>query len=257
MENSKKIGIGCLAYIVISAVVSLLILGFCALFPSLKSWSGVIVVLPLIAAIVYWYKNHVMNNYDNIREENTPIWYQARLPIAIALALSLLPSLFFGGFDNGTDSIATLQYKDKNEKWSEISIPVGEATEVAILVSDTTKIKLNGKERILKVASSAMKIFNIDTANTYIRTEVTYGKESDRANEKEDKSVVIKDEFFDVNADYVFKAPETIMTKRRSSNKTRTVVYRMKDLLKEMLPQMEGGAEEGDAPVPPPVEEKK
>jgi uncharacterized protein YxeA len=250
MENPQKIGIGCLTYIVSGLVITALSMGIVFLVPSLKSWVSIIVILPIIAGLVYWYKNHVMDSYDHVREEHTPWWYQARLPIAIGLAASLLPALLLGGlngafdgmssratvhFDNGTSAAVSLQYKDKDDKWSEISIPAGEAKELKIIVSDSTKISLNGKERILKVASSSDKIFNIDTANTYIRTEITYGKSESDKSEEDDKTQVIKDEFFDVNADHVFKAPETIYTKRRSGDKTRTVVYRMKDMLREMM----------------------
>jgi hypothetical protein len=261
MGTPMKFFLGFIAYF-ITNIVGRLFSGFINVaFPTAPTFVIFLASPLLIGGILYFLVQKYVNNnrFDGVRDEDTPKWYQGRAAIAIGAVLGGLLGGFSAFtensaqvyFDNGTKEAVTLKYISRSTP-TEISIPAGEAKDVYLSIGDQ-KISLNGKERALNVVLTERQLFNIDTANTYIRTEVTYGKESSLKTDEEDKSETIKDEFFPIKAEYVFEAPKSIRTKRLTGSKTKTVLYRMTDLIQEII---KGGMESAEPPGPEPAVEQ-
>ena len=129
--------------------------------------------------------------------------------------------------DNATTEVQTITYSDKKGETKSIYINPNNYEYIELPIGDTN-FSVNGQLKTFRLKPYVDQIFNIDTANTYILTEVFYSSNSQETNQGKPKMEFIKQEFFQNEADYLFEAPEAILAKG-GKNKF-TVLYRSNNL---------------------------
>lgn len=215
---------------VVSMPVNLIM---CAIWPSAPFWFILALAL-LIAFVLISFLSKVASK--NATPENPGalaankwVWMLGIFAGSLFGAFSIKSAhTAYVKFDNGTKKEAKLIFTDRTKEEINVVIKPDSLYEAEMPVG-TVKFKLNGKDREIVTTSGKGSIFNIDTAHTYIKTEIMYGKSSDDKN-FDPKMETIHEEFFKVDVDYYFEAPDQIISKR-GRDKTKTVLYRMKDVI--------------------------
>lgn len=201
-------------------------------WPSAPFWFILVFAL-LIALLLVRFLTKVANNNANpeapgVLAANKWVWMLGIFVGALFGAFSTnSQNTAQVTFDNGTTKEVKLFFIDRTKEEINVIIKPDSLYEAEMPVG-VVKFKLNGKDREIVTTSGEGSIFNIDTAHTYIKTEIMYGKEDANFNPKME---TIKEEFFKADVDYYFEAPEQILSKR-GRDKTKTVLYRMKDVIK-------------------------
>jgi hypothetical protein len=130
--------------------------------------------------------------------------------------------------DNGTIKLVKVEYYDRTKDFNTIEIPSGSFKTITLPIGDNI-LTVNGKKKNIKMGQRDDKyIFNIDGVNNYVLTEISYGSDIEIPREIKNYNSA---EFFKVNADYLFVAPESIITKRGSSKK-KLVLYKINNTTK-------------------------
>ncbi len=201
------------------------------LWPSAPFWFMLVFAI-IFAIVAIWIINKLVSKNNNpespgVMVANKWVWM-----------LGIFVGSLFGSFtthsqntaqvtfDNGTSREAKLSFMDRTKEEINVVIKPDSLYEAEMPVG-AVKFKLNGKDREIVTTPGKGSIFNIDTAHTYIKTEIMYGKEDANFNPKME---TIHEEFFKVDVDYYFEAPEQIISKR-GRDKTKSVLYRMKDVI--------------------------
>lgn len=203
-------------------------------WPSASFWFILVFAL-LIALLLVRFLSKVANNNANpeapgVLAANKWVWMLGIFAGALFGAFSSeTQNTSYVQFDNGTNKAVKLSFIDRTKDEINVVIKPDSVFEAEMPVGKV-KFKLNGKDREILATQGKGSIFNIDTAHTYIKTEIMYGKSGDDKG-FDPKMETIHEEFFKVDVDYYFEAPDQILTKR-GRDKTKTVLYRMKDVIK-------------------------
>ncbi len=136
---------------------------------------------------------------------------------------SLLVSLFSYGsdklklyIDNGTNRDVTLKIKNDGE----YTIRSNDF-KLVHEVKGEIEITIDGKVKKFNLDKEANWIYNIDTANSYVRNSVKYSNtfSMNEQNKRQDSyAYTLKDEFFDAKAAYIFEVPKEIVVDKKHSD---------------------------------------
>ncbi|HFG1538219.1 TPA: hypothetical protein ACGFXR_002481, partial [Flavobacterium psychrophilum] len=91
---------------------------------------------------------------------------------------------------------------------------------------------------LIDVKDGGKWMFNVGSLNTYLQTTINYSNPKelykdgkiDTTKIENSKDKIVKGEFFKIESDYVFEAPETITVDKDSPNgkvENRTVLYKL------------------------------
>lgn len=200
-------------------------------YPTAPKW--LVFAFPFFIFIPILYFLYFKNK-ENDFLQNSPFLQENKTYVIIATLLGcVLSGIFINHsltsivyFDNGKKNDATLVYTDREGKSQTVALPHSKATEIELPIGNV-KFTINGKPKEIVTIPDTKFIFNIDTANAYVLTEEYYG-EDQTAQDFKPKFEAIKKEFFRINVDYLFEAPDSIFVKK-NEKKTKTILYRVND----------------------------
>jgi hypothetical protein len=109
----------------------------------------------------------------------------------------------------------------------QMSAPIGE-----------NEILIDGKKKKINILSKGIWVYNVENLNFYIEGTVDYSnpdvlykdKPADSTKTNTLGNKIIHEEFFKLESDYIFEAPESITIKKENQTNetlTRTVLYRI------------------------------
>ncbi len=125
--------------------------------------------------------------------------------------------------DNWTETVKTVKFKDISGDTKTISLAPKSSRNIEVPLGSFSPI-VDGIVKDFSCRPYVDHIFNIDTAQAYILTEVKYGN-----SQNDDlKFEIIRDEFFENPAEFLFEAPEALIIK--DGDQTKSVLYRSDDI---------------------------
>jgi hypothetical protein len=134
--------------------------------------------------------------------------------------------------DNGTDREITFKIKHEGD----FKIPPQKHIKIDVVTGENI-IEIEGKTKIFNVATHRNWVYNIDSQSVYLLTNVNYTnpnilyKEGTKPADTGDADgQIIKNEFFETDAAYIFDIPEKITVDKSSSkeNVSRKALIKMK-----------------------------
>jgi hypothetical protein len=198
-----------------------------AAYTAMPTWLMIAIPIITIPSICYFVFNKFFNK--EIPEGQTGNFFQRnKITTALGVVLGSVMSGFFTlsslesdlTIDNGTKKSVKVEYYARTKDFLSVDIPAGSFKEITLPKGDNV-LTLNGEKKIVKMLGrNGKQIYNIDKINNYVLLEVDYGSEAPPKELKTFNST----EFFQVNADYLFEAPESIVTRRRSSKKKQVLL---------------------------------
>lgn len=220
-----------LTMVLVQSLMGFPIGGLISFFPTIPTIGIFAITILTIPALCYLIFIKFLNK--NVPEGQQPNFVQRnKVSIGIGVVLGAILSGFYSlhsldcdlTVDNGTIKSVKVEYYNRTQNLIKTEIPSGSFQTITLPVGDNT-LTINGKKKIIKMGQRGQKyIYNIDGVNNYVLTEIYYGRDTQAPKEKEN---FFSTEFFKVYADYLFEAPESILTKRRSSEK-KIVLLRIK-----------------------------
>lgn len=200
--------------------------------------SAPINLILVIGALYYVYTSRKQFIIDNEDEEGMPVQLEKSsyffIPIGAVIAFFLVYSSF-----------RTSLYID-NGNSVPVEVKISSTTKTVapndFIVIDThlgeNEISINGKKKTINIQDNGRWVYNVDNLNSYIEGTVDYAdpevKSIKSANDttvtKLSVDKIIHKEFFKLESDFIFEAPETIsVSKNAQTNtiRTQTVLYRL------------------------------
>ncbi|TDO95420.1 hypothetical protein [Flavobacterium sp. 245] len=200
--------------------------------------SAPINVILVIGALYYVYKSRKQFIADNEDEEGMPLQLEKSsyffLPLGAVIAFFLVYSSFRTSLyiDNGNAvpvevTIASTTKTVAPNDFIVIDTPLGE-----------NEISINGKKKTINILDNGKWVYNVDNLNSYIEGTVDYADQEVRSiNNTQDTTAtklsvdkIIHKEFFKLESDFIFEAPETISVSKDTQTgtvHTQTVLYRL------------------------------
>jgi hypothetical protein len=193
-------------------------------------------LLVIVGGTVLYRRSRISFYTTSGEPEKIPSWMQNKALIPFLVIGSLIGSaaIYMSNkadlyIDNGTDRVVKIDLKHEGS----FDVPAHSYVKKTVVIGSDNEIKYEGKTRPLNIAKDGNWLFNIDTANTYVRTSVIYQSTSIFSkNETRDSSMpdfkLVTGEFFDAEADFMFDAPDKIKGERgKSGPVTKTVLLRI------------------------------
>jgi hypothetical protein len=234
-----RLGLIVVAVLLPSALLAGLIL---AIFPHISQVMLIVVTTLIIGLLLFWYRKNKLKNLEEVRESGEFIekrWFEKPWIFIGFLLCSVLGSSIMHGFnkvtiylDNGSEKeiVVTINNKEK------ITVAAKKHQEVEV-VAGSIDITYHNQTKKYTVDNTGKWILNIDTQNVYMAMPITYssnttlykdGKMMESENERDYK--IVKDEFFNTKADFLFEAPTTISIRKRrfesAKDVSKLVLYR-------------------------------
>ncbi|WP_426483525.1 hypothetical protein [Flavobacterium sp. 2] len=192
----------------------------------------------VIGALYYIFKSRKQFIIDNEDEEGMPLHLEKSsyffIPVGAFIAFFLVYSSFRTSvyIDNGNSvpvevKIASTTKTVAPNDFVVIDAPLGE-----------NEISINGKKKTINILDNGKWVYNVDNLNSYIEGTVDYADQSIRSiNNVKDTTTtklsadkIIHKEFFKLESDFIFEAPETISVSKNAQTgtvHTQTVLYRL------------------------------
>ncbi|MBP8212424.1 MAG: hypothetical protein KAX53_01685 [Saprospiraceae bacterium] len=209
--------------------------GIISVFPTVPKWAIFLISILTIPTVCYFIYTKYIDKAVHIGEQ--PNFIQ-RNKKSIALGV-VLGAVMFGVsssyafdsdliIDNGTIKPVKVEYYTRTKEFNTIEIPSGSFQTITLPLGENIVVMNGKKKNILMGKRGGYYIYNVDGVNNYLLAEIEYGSNATYPKEKQNFYSTV---FFKVQADYLFEAPETIVTKRTSSKK-KTVLYRLNNTSK-------------------------
>lgn len=245
-----------LLYAIPAAIVSWLVL---LIVPHIDQTSLVMLVTGIVVSGMVWF--HRWGNRKAVAEGKEPekmSWIVMGVLVVASLAASAMmfesnkADLYIA---NGTDKAVKVEL---DHEGSFLITPHG--YQKVQVVKGENRGHYTGGDRKFNINSGGNWVWNIDSAETFVLTAISYASEEQLYRNKKDIESkeeenpdfkVIRSEFFETPADYMFEAPKTITVKKSDFSKEvkKKVLYRWSDLLDEAgnedMAESEKPAEEG------------
>lgn len=192
----------------------------------------------VIGALYYIFKSRKQFVIDNEDEEGMPLHLEKSsyffIPVGAFIAFFLVYSSFRTSLyiDNGNSvpvevKIASTTKTVAPNDFVVIDTPLGE-----------NEISINGKKKTINILDNGKWVYNVDNLNSYIEGTVDYADQSirninnvkDTTTTKLSADKIIHKEFFKLESDFIFEAPETISVSKNAQTgtvHTQTVLYRL------------------------------
>ncbi|WPO79961.1 hypothetical protein [Flavobacterium sp. KACC 22761] len=200
----------------------------------------------VIGALYYIYKSRKQFIIDNEDEEGMPFQLEKSsyffIPVGAFIAFFLVTSSFRTTLyiDNGKS--VPVEVKISSEPIQTIAPNSFITTEVPI---GQNEITINGKKKTINIADNGRWVYNVDNLNSYIESTVDYASQEIRSIHPEKDTTVTKlsvdkiihKEFFKLESDFIFEAPETISVSKEAQTgeiHTQTVLYRLPKELSQL-----------------------
>ena len=209
-------------------------------FRHIPGWFSFILNLLLLTGLIYY----VVFNRKKFFEEEADVDYLPNHLEKSSYFFLILGS--FIGYFLASSSFRTTLYVDNGNLYpievsisdeTSISIPANSFKEISVPIGEN-EVLINGKTKMIDVKDGGKWMLNVGNLNTYLKTTINYsnpkelykdGKiDTTKIENSQDK--IVKGEFFKIESDYIFEAPETILTDKDSPNgkvEKRTVLYKL------------------------------
>ncbi|WP_035652772.1 hypothetical protein [Flavobacterium sp. ASV13] len=193
----------------------------------------------VIGALYYIFKSRKQFVIDNEDEEGMPLHLEKSsyffIPLGAVIAFFLVSSSFRTALyiDNGKST--PVEIKIASETAQTIAPNSFIKTEVPI---GKNELIIDGKTKTINILDKGEWVYNVDNLNSYIEGTVDYADQSIRSiNNVKDTTTtklsadkIIHKEFFKLESDFIFEAPETISVSKNAQTgtvHTQTVLYRL------------------------------
>lgn len=189
----------------------------------------------VIGSLYYVYASRKQFIIDNEDEEGMPVQLEKSsyffIPVGATIAFFLVYSSFRTSLyiDNGSSvpvevKISSITKTVAPNDFIVIDTPLGE-----------NEISINGKKKTINIQDNGKWVYNVDNLNSYIEGTVDYADPEvksaiDTTVTKLSVDKIIHKEFFKLESDFIFEAPETISVSKNaqtSTIRTQTVLYRL------------------------------
>ncbi|MDQ6471221.1 hypothetical protein RB619_11255 [Flavobacterium sp. LHD-80] len=192
----------------------------------------------VIGGLYYVYSGRKQFIADNEDEEGMPLQLEKSsyffIPVGAFIAFFLVYSSFRTSLyiDNGNAvpvevKIASTTKTVAPNDFIVIDTPIGE-----------NEIIINGKKKTINILDNGKWVYNVDNLNSYIEGTVDYADQeirninntADTTTTKLSVDKIIHKEFFKLESDFIFEAPETITVSKDAQTgtvHTQTVLYRL------------------------------
>ncbi|WP_289663758.1 hypothetical protein [Flavobacterium panacagri] len=200
-------------------------------------------IILIAGALYYVYSARKQFVIDNEDEEGMPVHLEKSsyffIPLAAMIALFLVSSSFRTSLyiDNGRS--VPVEVKIASEATQTVApnsfilvdVPIGK-----------NEISINGTKKNINIQGKGRWVYNVDNLNSYIEGTVNYANpELSNANDtistKLHVDKIIHKEFFKLESDFIFEAPESITIKKDAGIDkvhTQTVLYRLPKALSDI-----------------------
>ncbi|KAF2335484.1 hypothetical protein [Flavobacterium daemonense] len=196
-------------------------------------------VLLIICALYYIFKSRKQFVIDNEDEEGMPVHLEKSsyffIPVGAFIAFFLVSSSFRTTLyiDNGKS--VPVQVKISSEITQTVAPNSFISTEVPI---GKNELIIDGKTKTINILDNGRWVYNVDNLNSYIESTVDYASQEVRPIKPVNDTTVtqlsvdkiIHKEFFKLESDFIFEAPETISVSKDAETgtvHTQTVLYRL------------------------------
>ncbi|KAF2515393.1 hypothetical protein EYY60_02595 [Flavobacterium zhairuonense] len=193
----------------------------------------------VIGAFYYVYKGRKQFIIDNESDEDMPLHLEKSsyffILVGAFIAFFLVSSSFRTTLyiDNGKST--PVEIKIASETAQTIAPNSFIVTEVPI---GKNELIIDGKTKTINILGKGEWVYNVDNLNSYIEGTVDYAEqEVRRINNTKDTTTtklsadkIIHKEFFKLESDFIFEAPETISISKNAQTgeiHTQTVLYRL------------------------------
>jgi hypothetical protein len=210
-----------------------MLIGF---FPTMPSW--IIFTIPMITILPLCYFLYTKFFDKDVLDGQQQNFIQRN---KISIGIGVFFAAIISGFsnlrsldvdlvvDNGTVKTAKIEYYNRTKDFVSVEIPSDSFQTITIPVGENT-ITVNGKKKLFNMGPRGWRyIYNIDKINNYKLFEIEYGNDAGFPRELEN---YFSTEFFKVSVDYLFDAPETVLSKRGRIEK-KTVLMRFNNTNKQ------------------------
>ncbi|MTH17997.1 hypothetical protein [Flavobacterium sp. LC2016-01] len=201
--------------------------------------SAPINVILVIGALYYIYKSRKQFIADNEDEEGMPLQLEKSsyffIPLGAVIAFFLVSSSFRTDLyiDNGKS--VPVEFKISSEATQ--TIPANSFIKIVAPIGENEMI-IDGKKKKINIIDNGRWVYNVDNLNSYIEGTVDYADQEIRnINNTQDTTTtklsvdkIIHKEFFKLESDFIFEAPETITVSKDAQTgtvHTQTVLYRL------------------------------
>lgn len=227
-----------LAFVILTAIGLVILLNGpvgslftkCSTTPTWLIFTSLVICIPAIFYLIYktFFDKEDENGKTNFVKRN-----RGALGSGIVLGTVLLGFVSKNSLDNvlvidnGTERKIEIAYTDRTKTKHQIEVPAGGTSEITLPIGKN-ELTVDGTVKEMQMGPRGNKyIYNVDKSNAYFLMKIEYGNEAD-TNFMDRLQGVYTDEFIDVQADYLFEAPERIFS-RRSSSKTKHVLLRINE----------------------------
>lgn len=212
----------------------------CTLFPHIPRWVSIPVNLIIVGGVIYYMYSARKKIMDEEKDEDFVPDYLKQSNYAFIVIGSLISYfLVSSGFrtdvyiDNGKSVPVQVSISEEETQtvpansYIQMSAPIGE-----------NEILIDGKKKKINILSKGIWVYNVENLNFYIEGTVDYSnpdvlykdKPADSTKTNTLGNKIIHEEFFKLESDYIFEAPESITIKKENQTNeplTRTVLYRI------------------------------
>jgi hypothetical protein len=208
------------------------------IFRHKPGWLNLIIFLILTVGAIYFIYKKRKGLTNELHEDDFPEYLKVSSYFLIVIGAILGHLLSSSSFrtvlyiDNGLSIPIEITIKDE----STMTIP-GNSYKSTSLPTGENEILIEGKTKKINLSSKGNWIFNIDSINTYILTSIDYSNGVELYKDGQIDSTklsspdfeILQGELINVDADYLFEAPETITVQKngRATSVKRTVLYRI------------------------------
>ncbi|AIG35317.1 hypothetical protein [Flavobacterium psychrophilum] len=209
-------------------------------FRHIPGWLSFVLNLLLLIGLIYY----VIFNRKKFFEEEEDVDYLPEHLEKSTYFFLILGS--FIGYFLASSSFRTTIYVDNGNSYP-IEVSISEETSISIPANSFKKTSvpigenetlINGKTKLIDVKDGGKWMFNVGSLNTYLQTTINYSNPKelykdgkiDTTKIENSKDKIVKGEFFKIESDYVFEAPETITVDKDSPNgkvENLTVLYKL------------------------------
>ena len=209
--------------------------GIISILPTIPKWVIFLVSILTIPTVCYFiYTKYIDKPVKNGEQPNFIQRNQKSIALGVVLGAVMFgvsSSYAFDSdliIDNGTIKPVKVEYYTRTKEFNTIEIPSGSYQTITLPLGENIVVMNGKKKNILMGKRGGYYIYNVDGVNNYLLAEIEYGSNATNPKEKQNFYSTV---FFKVQADYLFEAPEMIVTKITSSKK-KTVLYRLNNTSK-------------------------
>jgi hypothetical protein len=215
------------------------------LFPHIPRWVSLPLTLIIAGGAIYYiYSTRKKIMEEENDEDFIPDYYKKSSYFFVAIGSILAYFLVSSSFrtvlyiDNGKPVPVQISISGEDPQ----TVPANGYIETSATIGEN-EITVDGKTKKINILEKGRWVYNVDNLNSYIENTVDYANPDVLYKDKpapdtlkigSAETKIIHEEFFKLESDYIFEAPESITIKKENQGTgpvTQTVLYRLPQIL--------------------------